>query len=166
MALAQRGVVALAIDMPCFGDRADETETSFSKRLHWEGRTLFGRMLEDLGGAARWLSALEGVDPDRIGVFGFSMGATHAFWLGALEPAIARVAHACSFADLGKLISAGAHDLHGPYMTVARPDAPYADWRNRRALRSATATGAHGRAGSLDACGCAGTGRRRSAAGL
>ncbi len=46
------------------------------------------------------------------------MGATHAFWLAALEPDVARVAHACAFADLGRLIEGGGHDLHGPYMTV------------------------------------------------
>jgi dienelactone hydrolase len=117
-ALARRGIVALSIDMPCFGERQGESESALAKRLHWHGRTLFGVMLEDLAGAFRLLCALDGVDPRRIGVFGFSMGATHAFWLAALEPGVARVAHACAFADLARLIEAGGHDLHGPYMTV------------------------------------------------
>lgn len=117
-ALARRGVVALSIDMPCFGERAFQSESALAKRLHWEGKTLFGRMLADLAGALAILAAQDGVDPARIGVFGFSMGATHAFWLGALEPRIARIAHACAFADLRELVACGAHDLHGPYMTV------------------------------------------------
>jgi dienelactone hydrolase len=117
-ALARLGMVALCIDMPCFGGRAADSESALSKRMLWEGRTLFGRMLADLAGAFRLLRDLDGIDPARIGVFGFSMGATQAFWLGALEPRIARIAHACCFADLGMLVASGAHDLHGPYMTV------------------------------------------------
>jgi dienelactone hydrolase len=75
-------------------------------------------MLAELAGAFDLLTNLDGIDPARIGIFGFSMGATHAFWLGALEPRIARIAHACAFADLSTLVATGAHDLHGPYMTV------------------------------------------------
>jgi dienelactone hydrolase len=116
--LARRGVVALSIDMPCFGGRSTETESALSKRMLLQGSTLFGRMLCDLAGAFHLLATMEGVDAARIGAFGFSMGATHAFWLGAMEPRIARIAHACAFADLEELAATGAHDLHGPYMTV------------------------------------------------
>lgn len=117
-ALARIGMAALSIDMPCFGERADETESATSKRLLWRGRTLFGAMLADLAGAFALLAAMAEVDSSHIAAFGFSMGATHAFWVGALEPGIARIAHACAFADLGTLIESGAHDLHGHYMTV------------------------------------------------
>ena len=117
-ALARQGIVALALDLPCFGERAAMPETALSKKLHWQGRTLFGQMLDELAGGLRLLQAIEGVDPVRIGIFGFSMGATLGFWLGALQPGLARVAHACAFADLETLIASGAHDLHGPYMTV------------------------------------------------
>ncbi len=116
--LAGQGLVALCIDMPTFGGRADESESGLAKRRLWEGRTLFGQMLADLGGALALLRALPGVDPDRIGVMGLSMGATHAFWLGALRPDVRAIAHLCCFADLATLVETGAHDLHGPYMTV------------------------------------------------
>jgi dienelactone hydrolase len=117
-ALARAGCVALAIDMPCFGARAHLSESALSKALLWRGGTLFGAMLRDLAGALDVLAAIDGIDARRLGAFGFSMGATHAFWLGALEPRLGRVAHACAFADLETLIGAGAHDLHGHYMTV------------------------------------------------
>jgi dienelactone hydrolase len=117
-ALARSGIVALCLDMPCFGERATSSESALSKAMLWQGRTLFGAMLGELGGALDLLSTLDEVDATRITAFGFSMGATHAFWLGALEPRLRAVAHACAFADLETLIGTGAHDLHGPYMTV------------------------------------------------
>jgi len=115
---ARHGIVALALDMPCFGDRASEPESAAAKRHLWNGTTLFGEMLNDLGGAVDVLAAQDGVDAKRIGAFGLSMGATLAFWLAALDTRIAAVAHLCCFADLGELVRQNGHDLHGIYMTV------------------------------------------------
>jgi hypothetical protein len=117
-ALARLGVVALSIDMPCFGSRAGETESAASKRMLWRGKTLFGEMLEDLAGAIAVLQAMPGIDGDRIGVCGVSMGATQAFWLAALDERIRCLAHLCCFADLAELVRLGVHDLHGIYMMV------------------------------------------------
>ena len=117
-ALAQHGTAALCIDLPCFGSRATETESAAAKRHLWHGTTLFGEMLADLAGALDWLQAQDGIDPDRIGALGLSMGATLGFWLAALERRIRAVAHLCCFADLATLVELGAHDRHGPYMTV------------------------------------------------
>lgn len=116
--LAGAGFVSLSVDMPCFGSRAGDGEQAMAKKHLYEGRTLFGQMLAELGGALDFLSRIDGVDANRVGVFGFSMGATHAFWLAALEPRIRAVAHACAFADLETLVTSGAHDLHGLYMTI------------------------------------------------
>ncbi len=116
--LARRGFVALCLDMPTFGDRAGEKEDALSKALLWQGRTLMGEMLADLLAGFDLLAARDDVDAKRIGAFGLSMGATHAYFLGAIEPRIARVAHLCCFADLATLIESGAHDLHGHYMTM------------------------------------------------
>lgn len=117
-ALARAGFVALSVDMPCFGSRADDTEQALAKKHLYEGKTLFGQMLAELEGALAFLSRMEGIDAERLGVFGFSMGATHAFWLAALEPRVRAVAHACAFADLETLVTSGDHDLHGLYMTI------------------------------------------------
>ncbi|CAN1570269.1 Dienelactone hydrolase [Rhabdaerophilaceae bacterium] len=116
--LARQGYVAFAIDLSCFGARQNECESSASKRHLWQGRTMFGEMLEDLGGAIDFLTQHAGIDPERIGAFGISMGATLAFWLAALDQRVKVVAHLCCFADLAALVETGAHDLHGPYMTV------------------------------------------------
>lgn len=115
---ARHGIVALALDMPCFGDRATEPESAAAKRHLWNGTTLFGEMLNDLGGSIDVLAAQDGVDAKRIAAFGLSMGATLAFWLAALDTRIAAVAHLCCFADLGELVRQNGHDLHGIYMTV------------------------------------------------
>ncbi len=117
-ALAAAGMVALCIDLPCFGERQGETESAAAKFHLWHGSTLFGAMLADLAGALSVLQQIDGIDCTQISAFGISMGATLAFWLGALETRVAAVAHQCCFADLATLVSAGGHDLHGIYMTV------------------------------------------------
>jgi cephalosporin-C deacetylase-like acetyl esterase len=116
--LAQNDIVALSIDMPCFGERNSSSEAEMSKRLLYQGKTMMGQMLSELSCAFHLLGSLDGVDANRLGALGFSMGATHSFWLAALEPRIKVVAHACSFADLDHLVRSAAHDLHGLYMTV------------------------------------------------
>lgn len=119
IALAREGFVTLALDLPCFGTRAaHETESSAAKRALWHGKTLLGAMLEDLAGGLTLLTQMDGVDANHINLFGISMGAALAIWLGALEPRIRAVAHLICFADLASLIETGAHDLHGHFMTV------------------------------------------------
>jgi dienelactone hydrolase len=116
--LAGRGFVTLSIDMPTFGERQEPVEDALSKALLWQGKTLMGEMLGDLLAAFEYLAARNDVDLRRIAAFGLSMGATHAFFLGALEPRFNRIAHLCCYADWAALIEIGAHDLHGHYMTV------------------------------------------------
>lgn len=118
-ALARRGYAVLCVDMPGFGARrAEGTESALAKAALWRGATLFGRMMADLSVALDALAAHPAVDPARIATLGISMGATHAYWLAARDGRVAACAHMCAFADIGPLIETGAHDLHGPYMTV------------------------------------------------
>lgn len=116
--LARLGVVALSIDLPCFGERQRPAESALSKALLWHGQTLFGRMLAELGGALTWLAGREDVDATRLGTLGLSMGATLSWWLAALDTRLVCVAELCCLADLAALVATGAHDLHGHYMTV------------------------------------------------
>ncbi len=115
---ARMGFVTLMIEMPAFGTRSQPNEVSRTKALLWHGKSLAGQMLGEQHAAFGWLAAREDVAADRIGVFGISMGATLGYWLAAVEPDIACVAHLCCFADYGKLIDTGAHDLHGIYLTI------------------------------------------------
>ena len=116
--LAEMGFVIFGIEMPGFGTRQMPNESARAKTLLWRGRSLAGQMLGELSAAFEWLGAREDVDAARIGVFGLSMGATLGYWLGAVEPRIAWVAHLCCLADFGALIETGAHDLHGIYLMV------------------------------------------------
>jgi dienelactone hydrolase len=116
--LAAKGFVTLAIDLPCFGERAGVTESAAAKALLWEGRSLAGQMLGELSSTVEYLARRPDVDAQRIGVFGISMGATLGYWLAAVEPRIACVMQLCCFADFRALIATGAHDLHGIYLTV------------------------------------------------
>lgn len=117
--LADHGIASLAIDLAPFGARQGEgPEGALAKAALWQGRSLMGRMLTELDAAFGWLAARPDIDATRIATLGLSMGGTHAYWLAALEPRIAACAHLCVFADIAPLVASGAHDLHGPYMTV------------------------------------------------
>lgn len=117
--LARSGYAVLCVDMPGFGARQPEgSENHLAKAAFWRGGTLFGRMLGDLARALGALARIETVDAARIATLGISMGATHAYWLAALDARVMACAHMCAFANMGPLINAGAHDRHGIYMTV------------------------------------------------
>lgn len=116
--LAKAGYIGLCIDLPCFGTRQAEAETAAAKAALWRGGSLAGQMTGELSAALAYLAGRPDVDPARIGAFGISMGAAFAYWLAAIDPRIACVAHLCCYADFESLIRSGRHDLHGIYLTV------------------------------------------------
>ncbi len=116
--LVDSGFAVLCIDLPGFGNRADRSESDLSKAALWRGTSLAGQMIGELHAAFEWLLAQDGIDQDRMGVFGISMGATLGYWLAAVEPRVAAVAHLCCFSDFEQLICCGAHNLHGIYLTI------------------------------------------------
>ena len=116
--LAAAGMASLAIDMPGFGDRATASESALAKARLWRGKSLAGQMLGEQASALDWLAEQPWADANRIGVFGISMGATLGYWLAAVDPRIACVAHQCCYADFATLMETGAHDLHGIYLTI------------------------------------------------
>jgi dienelactone hydrolase len=118
-ALAELGIASLSIDLAPFGARQHQgSEGALAKAGLWQGRPMMGRMLAELAAAFAWLAARPEIDAGRIATLGLSMGGTHAYWLAALEPRVAACAHLCVFADIAPLIASGAHDLHGPYLSV------------------------------------------------
>lgn len=118
LAFAARGFAALMIDMPAFGIRAEPGESARAKARMWNGASLGGQMVAEQAAALAWLAARDDVIAERIGVYGISMGATLGYWLAAVEPRVAAIAHLCAYADFAALIQTGAHDLHGIYLTV------------------------------------------------
>lgn len=115
---ARHGYAVLMTELPAFGTRAEPEESARAKEALWHGRSLAGQMIAEQASALDWLSNRDDVDAASIGAFGISMGATLAYWLASVDPRIAAVAHLCAYADLDTLIAAGAHDLHGIYMSV------------------------------------------------
>lgn len=115
--LAEQGYAVLCLDMPCFGDRAGTQEGPAAKAALWQGQSLAGQMLGESHSALHWALAQPWCD-GRVAVWGLSMGATLGYWLAAVDLRVACLIQLCCFADLGALIATGAHDLHGPYMTV------------------------------------------------
>lgn len=120
---AQKGILTLAIDSWCFGERnrlqTDRTgETDLFKEMLWKGQTLFGMMLWDEMKALDYLLARPEADASRVGVFGLSMGATKAWWLAALDTRITTCIDLCCMTDFDELMKIGNLKGHGVYYYV------------------------------------------------
>ena len=123
--LAEKGIVTLAIDSWCFGERkrvADglRGEEDAFKRMLWKGQNLFGMMMFDVFRALDYLAARPEVDRRRLGVFGMSMGATKAWWLAALDPRVSVCMDVCCLTDYEELIRTQGLSGHGIYYYVPK----------------------------------------------
>lgn len=121
--LAEKGIVTLAIDSWCFGERKRESdgktgEEDAFKLMLWKGQVLFGMMVFDELRALDYLSSRAEVDPQRLGAFGMSMGATKAWWLAALDPRVSLCMDVCCLTDFDELIKTHALHEHGIYYYV------------------------------------------------
>lgn len=121
---AERGIVALAIDSWCFGDRAPypdrgrQGEEDTFKEMLWYGRVLWGMMVFDAHQALTYLCSRPEVDPTRVGSFGISMGSTLSWWLGALDERITCCMDLCCLTDFEALIKNKGLRRHGIYYYV------------------------------------------------
>ena len=119
----EKGIVTLAIDSWCFGERQHEAdghvgEEDAFKLMLWKGQVLFGMMLFDELRALDYLISRPEVDTKRLGVFGMSMGATKAWWLAALDPRVKLCMDVCCLTDYEELIKAHGLKEHGIYYYV------------------------------------------------
>ncbi len=120
---AEKGLVTLAIDSWCFGERKHRAnghtgEEDAFKLMLWKGQVLFGMMMFDEVRALDYLASRPEVDPKRLGATGMSMGATKAWWLAALERRVRLCVDLCCLTDFGELIRTGNLQGHGIYYYV------------------------------------------------
>ncbi len=122
-ACAEKGLVTLAIDSWCFGERKHEAdghqgEEDAFKLMLWKGQVLFGMMMFDEFRALDYLASRPEVDASRLGVLGMSMGATKAWWLAALDQRVRLCMDVCCLTDYEELIKAHGLKEHGIYYYV------------------------------------------------
>ncbi len=120
---AEKGLVTLAIDSWCFGERKHEPngkegEENTFKQMLWQGRVLWGMMMLDEFRALSYLASRPEVDSSRLGAFGMSMGATKAWWLGAFDPRVKLTMDVCCLTDYESLIEHHGLSGHGVYYFV------------------------------------------------
>lgn len=120
---AEKGLVTLAIDSWCFGERKHEGdghsgEEDTFKLMLWKGQVLWGMMMFDEFRALDYLAHRPEVDPQRLGAFGMSMGATKAWWLAALDPRVRLCLDVCCLTDYEELIKTHFLQGHGIYYYV------------------------------------------------
>jgi pimeloyl-ACP methyl ester carboxylesterase len=82
LALVRAGYAVLAYDQSGFGSRLGETGPFYDRYPAWSH---MGRMVEDARSAIDELSKDKIVDPQRIYLFGYSMGATVGLYTAALD---------------------------------------------------------------------------------
>ena len=120
---AEKGLVTLAIDSWCFGERKHEAdgrtgEEDAFKLMLWRGQVLWGMMMFDELRALSYLAARPEVDPHRLGAFGMSMGSTKAWWLAAFDPRVRLCLDVCCLTDYQELIKSRNLKGHGIYYYV------------------------------------------------
>ena len=120
---AEKGLVTLAIDSWCFGERKHDAdghrgEEDTFKLMLWRGQVLWGMMMFDELRALDYLSGHPEVDPGRVGALGMSMGATKAWWLAALDQRVRAAMDVCCLTDYQSLIDAHGLSGHGAYYFV------------------------------------------------
>ncbi len=121
--VAEKGIVTLAIDSWCFGERKHaedgrQGEWDAFKKMIWHGQVLYGMMMFDEFRAMDYLASRPEVDASRLGAFGISMGATKAWWLAALDPRVRLCVDLCCMTDFDELIKADNLKGHGIYYYV------------------------------------------------
>jgi dienelactone hydrolase len=119
--LARRGFATAAITLcGCTArQRRPEDWGLLTKRLAPLGRSPVGVMVDEGLRAARLLAQTPGVDEQRLGTTGFSLGGQAAWYGLALDERLHAAAPLCgSLGSMAHVIRHGDHERHGPHFYV------------------------------------------------
>jgi dienelactone hydrolase len=97
LALVRAGYAVLAYDQSGFGSRMAETAPFYERYPRWSH---MGRMVEDARAAIDALQKDPMVDPERIQIFGYSMGGTVGLFTAALDSRVKGVVSICGFTPM------------------------------------------------------------------
>lgn len=87
------------------------------------GRVVFQEQHDDTRAALGWISAQDGVDPDRIALWGSSYSGGHALFVGALDPRVKAVVAQVPAIDITRsLISIAGRDGFMAYLPLLAHD--------------------------------------------
>lgn len=114
--LARRGYVVIAIDSTGWGERGPlvyEQQQALASNYFNLGRSLAGEMAYEDMRTVDFLTTLNNVDSQRIGVLGFSMGGFRAWQLAALSEKVAATAVISWFGTYDGLMQPGNNVLRG-----------------------------------------------------
>ena len=95
--LTEKGFAVFTFDMIGFGNRIEEATRFYSRYPNW---SKLGKMVTDTRGAVDALANLDIIDPDRIIVAGYSLGATVGLYAAATDLRIAGVVSVAGFTPM------------------------------------------------------------------
>jgi pimeloyl-ACP methyl ester carboxylesterase len=97
LALVHAGYAVLAFDQSGFGSRMSESGPFYDRYPHW---SQMGRMVEDARAAIDALEKDRLVDPQRIYLFGYSMGGAVGVYTAALDARVKGLVSICGFTPM------------------------------------------------------------------
>jgi pimeloyl-ACP methyl ester carboxylesterase len=97
LALVHAGYAVLAYDQSGFGSRLTETGPFYQRFPQWSH---MGRLVEDAHSAVTALTRDELVDPNRIYLFGYSLGGDVAVYEAALDPRVKGIVSVAGFTPM------------------------------------------------------------------
>jgi dienelactone hydrolase len=95
--LVDQGYAVFAFDQIGFGTRVEEGTHFYRKYPHW---SKMGKMVANTSASAEMLSRMDGIDPERIYVAGYTLGATVGLYTAAMDERIAGVVSVCGFTPM------------------------------------------------------------------
>jgi dienelactone hydrolase len=106
--LADRGVAALFVQLPYYGERRPPGRDGSSKKFLStdieRSMTSMRQAVHDVRRAACWLATRPEIDPNRVGVSGISLGGIVSALVVAIDPAIHQGAFLLAGGDLSSIL--------------------------------------------------------------